>query len=222
MTPLQVAGKAAMVCAAISAVALARRRPAHAPAAVALTLLAVLDLVGGLTAAALTPYPVEPWQGTARVVVYLDGAINLGTSATVAGLAVAVASGKRLRLAIGGVIVVWALASVVLAALYPSPLVRGAGLQRIYLAADLFGLFTSTVALISWARAGIEAKRSPDSAGILAMALVGLDALILLMPYSPWRDSIATGRYDVIQVVIVVFFTAFVAVQVILWRFSAR
>ncbi len=40
MTPLQVAGKAAEVCAAVSAVALTRRRPGHAPAAVALVALA--------------------------------------------------------------------------------------------------------------------------------------------------------------------------------------
>src|SRR5262249_13600694 len=47
----------------------------------------------------------------------------------------------------------WLLASVVLAALYPSPLVRGERLQRIYLAADLIGLFVAIVALARWARA---------------------------------------------------------------------
>jgi hypothetical protein len=50
----------------------------------------------------------------------------------IAGLAVAVAvAPEQRRRAAAAVAGVWLLASVVLAALYPSPLVRGANLQRI-------------------------------------------------------------------------------------------
>lgn len=220
MTSLQMAGKAAEVCAAVSALALARRRPAHVPAAVALVVLAALDLLGGPISAALPP-TVEPWQGWSRVLVYLDGASNLATIATVAGLAVAVAvSPERRRRAVAIVGAVWLLASVVLSALYPSPLVRGAGLQRIYLAADLIGLFVSTVALITWARAGIAAKRSPDSAPLVAIGLVLLDAAILVTPLSPWRGSVFGASFEGVQVEILIVFAALTAAQVIAWRYS--
>jgi len=223
MTALEVAGDVSEVLAAVSAVALARRRPAHTRAAVALVVLALIAVVGAQVAAALTPPSVEPWQGWARVLVYLDGALNLATSATIAGLAVSLAvAPERRRFAVGAVVAVWALASIVLAALYPSPLVRGESLQRVYVAADLIGVFVSTVALVSWARAGIAAKRSPDSASAVAIGLVLLDLAILLTPFSPWRGSIIGGRFDVIQVEVLGFFAVISAAQVILWRFSAR
>ena len=75
---------AAEVCAAVSAVALARRRPAYVPAAVALVLLAAVPFLDGPVHAALAPLP-RPITGPALVLVYLDGAINLATSAIVAG-----------------------------------------------------------------------------------------------------------------------------------------
>ena len=93
---------------------------------------------------------------------------------------------------------------------------------RVYLAADLIGLFVSTVALIAWARRGIAAKQSPGSAPLIAIGLVLLDAMILVMPFSPWRGSAFAGRYDVVQLGIAVFFAAFAAAQVIAWHFSTR
>ena len=50
-----------------------------------------------------------------------------------------------------------AAASVLLARLYPSPIVRGAGLQQIYVAADLIALAVASLALIFEARADIAA-----------------------------------------------------------------
>jgi hypothetical protein len=143
--------------------------------------------------------------------------------ATMAGLALAVAAGVQHRrrvvaLAVAG----WALASVALGALYPSPLVRGAGLQRFYFAADLIGLFVSAIALVGWAQRGIAAKRSPDSSSLVALALVALDGAILLAPFSPWRGVLFGSDYAGIQVIIVLFFAAFTAAQVIAWRFSSR
>jgi hypothetical protein len=222
MTSLEAAGYASQVCAALSAVALARRRPAHIPAAVALALLAAANLLDAPILAVLTPYPVEPWQGAARVLVYLDGAAQLGMGAVVAGLMVAVCvSPERRRRAVAIVAGVWLLASTVLAALYPSPLVRGPGLQRVYLAADLIGLFVSIVTLARWAR-WARGRESPSSAHLVAIGLVFLDLGILLFPYSPWRGSLFADRYDVVQVMIVVVFAALAALQGILWRFSTH
>ena len=127
MTPLQLAAYSAQVLAAVSGIALARVRPAHRPAAVALVVLAVSHLAHAPIAAALTPYPVEPWSGAMRWLVYVDGWIGFADYAVIAGLAVALAvSPERRRVAMAGVLCVWLVASIVLAALYPSPLVRGA------------------------------------------------------------------------------------------------
>jgi hypothetical protein len=110
MSLLEVTAQIAEVGAAISAVALARRRPAHAPAAVALTMLAAVPLLDGPIVGALTPPSVEPWQGWHRVLVYFDGALNLSTIAATTGLAVAVAvTPERRRRVVAIVGAVWLL-----------------------------------------------------------------------------------------------------------------
>ncbi len=215
MTPLQLAAYAAQGCAAISAHAVARRRPEYAPAALALAVLAAASWLDGVTAAGLSVAP------SSHVLVYLDGALNLATSAAVAGLAVAVAvAPERRRLAAAIVGAVWLLASVVLGALYPSPLVRGEGLHRVYFAADLFGICISTVALITWARAAIAAKRSPDAVASVALGLVTFDAAILLAPFSPWRGALFAAPYTGPQLVITVFFAVVATAQVTAWKLS--
>jgi hypothetical protein len=218
VTSLQGAGYVAQALAALSAYMLARRRPGHIPAAVALALLATVNLLDAPIAAALTPARGEPWQGSGRVLVYLDGAINLANDAIVAGLPVAIAvAPERRRRAAAMVAGAWLLASVVLAALYPSPLVRGAGLQRIYIAAELIGLFVATVALITWARAGIAAKRSPEGVHAVALGMTLLDAAILLAPFSPWRAALFEAPYGGVQLIITAFFAVVTAAQVIAW-----
>jgi hypothetical protein len=106
----------------------------------------------------------------------------------------------------------------VLAALYPSPMVRGAGLQRIYLAVDLLGLLVSTIALVVWARASIAAKRSPGSVHVVAIGLVVLDAAVLLAPLSPWRGSIFGASFDATLLIMALCFAVLTIVQVALWR----
>jgi hypothetical protein len=123
---------------------------------------------------------------------------------------------------VGTVAAVWLLASVVLAALYPSPLVRGAGQQQVYLAADLIGLFVATAALVSESIRGIAAKRSAGSASMVAIGLVLLDFAILGTPYSPWRASVFVSRYEGVQIEIIIVFTALSVAQGILWWFSTR
>lgn len=215
---LQAAALAAESTAALTAVVLARRRAEHRPAAAALVLLVAAAALELPILAALRPLP-RPIEGNARTLVYLDGALCLASIAAVPGLALAVSiSPGRRRAALASVAGAWLVASVALAALYPSPVVRGEGLRRVYLAADLMGLLASIVALAWWARL----RRSPGSAHMIAMGLVLLDLGILLVPFSPWRGALFAGRYDVVQLGIVIFFAAFTAGQGVLWRFSSR
>jgi hypothetical protein len=226
VTPLLAIMLATMTAAALTASLLARRRPEHRPAAVALGLLAAANLARVPLNAALSPHPVEPWTGAARWLVYLDGALVLGEVAAPMGLALAVSvSPERRRHAVALVAGAWILASVVLAALYPSPAVRGSALQRLYLAADLIGLAVSSLALVGWARRTLAARRSPGSAHVVALSLVALDLGILLVPHGPWREGTwvsPLGRFDLIQIGVVVFFSAFATAQGVLWRFSTR
>lgn len=223
MTPLQAAAYFAQVSSAVSGVALARLRPAYRPAAVALVVLAAANIAHAPIAAALTPYPVEPWQGAMRWLVYVDGWIGFADYAVIAGLAVTLAvSRERRSVAVGFVACVWLLASVVLAVLYPSPVVRGAGLQRINVAADLIGLFVATTALIVRARRNIAAKLSPNGAYALVLSLVLVDAAILLAPFSPWRADLYSTSYGGIQVAIIVFFAVITTAQVTSWFHISR
>jgi hypothetical protein len=208
--------KATEIAAALSSIALAKRRTEHVPAAVALVLLTLITLARGPLSHALSvASPPE------SILVFVDGAAELGTYATVAGLAVAVAVGAEHRRRTAAVaFAVWALASIALAAMYPSPLVTGRGLHRVYFAADLVGLFVSAAALAYWTARKLAAKRSPDSASIISFGLVTLDGAILLAPFSPWRGNLFGSSFDGICVIIIVFFAAFFAVQVNAWKLS--
>jgi hypothetical protein len=221
VTLLEATALAAQVIAAVSAIVIARRRSEHIPAAVALTLLAGANLLDLPIVSALRPLP-HPIGGSARMLVYVDGALNLSFYAIVAGLAVAVAVyPQRRRLAVALVAAVWLAASIVLAALYPSPLVRGLGLQRFYFAADLIGLFVSTVALITWGRRAMAAKQSTSLVHFVAVGMVTFDALILLGPYTPWRGALFDAPYTGPQVAILVFFAIVMALQVNAWKRSS-
>jgi hypothetical protein len=201
------------VAAAVTAVMVARRHPEHRPAAVALVLFALFPMARIPLQSALSPFPVEPWEGVRRLLVYLDGAAVLGAAAVVPGLALAVAvSPERRRVALAIVGAVWLAGAVILAALYPSPLVRGLNLQRVYLAADLFGLFVATVSILRF----VQDRRPVNSSFGVALALVVLDVALLLYPLSPWREGTwvsPLGHFDIIQGGILVFFGGFTALQ---------
>jgi hypothetical protein len=219
MTAMQATGYAAQVLAALAAVILARRHAPHRPAAVALVLLAAVNVLRAPILAALTPYSVEPRQGWSRVLVYLDGALSLANYAILVGLpvALAVAPGRRRHTSVI-VVEVWLLASVVLAALYPSRIVRGAGLQQVYVAADLIALAVASLALVFEARADIAAQRSPSTSSMVATALVILDGAILVAPFSPWRGDVFLVPYFGPQLVIAILFLFIAASEAIVWR----
>jgi hypothetical protein len=186
-------------------------------------LLAATNVLDAPILAALTPYPVEPWQGWHRLLVYIEGAMSLASPAIIAGFALTIAvPPERRRLAAGVVAAAWLLASIVLAAIYPSPLVRGAGLQRIYFDADLIGLCVATIAVLTKGQANIAAKRSPDSAFLVALGLVMLTGAILLVPFSPWRLDLFGTPYGGVQLFITLAFATMTAAQVITWTLSSR
>jgi hypothetical protein len=206
--------KGAQIAAAVSSIALARRRSEHVPAAVALVVLAFIGLARGPLNTAL-----DASQGDARALIYADGAAELATSAVVAGLAMAVAvTGDQRRRAFALTVVAWALGSIALGIVSPV----GRKLQRVYVAADLVGLCVSAAALVRWGQRLGAAKLSPDSTSVIALGLFALDGAILLAPFSPWRAVVFGSDYAGVQLVITMFFAIFAIVQVIAWRFSSR
>jgi hypothetical protein len=214
--------KMTQIAAAVSSIALAKRRAEHVPAAVALVVLAAVSLARAPLRAAMAPLP-RPIEGAARALVYADGAAEMATCATIAGLALAVATDAHHRRRVfASALAAWALASIVLGAFYPSPLVRGPGLQRVYFATDLIGLFVSAVALVGWTQRTLAAQRPPDSSSLIAFALVALDGAILTAPFSPWRSLLFGSDYSGIQVIIALFFATFAVAQVLAWRFFSR
>ncbi len=216
MTALLAASLAAQVAAATTGILLAQRRPEHRPAAVALVLLVAAPLTGLPLLAALHPLP-RPVMGMARALVYLDGARVLVPMAVIPGLAMAI-SLDRPRRAVAAVAAAWLLGSIVLAALYPSELVRGASLARVYLAADLAGL---VVSIAAWARWG-SLHRSPTAAHLIFFALVIGDLAILLVPHSPWREGLFAADFDGVRFMVLLMFSVVAVFQGILWRFSPR
>jgi hypothetical protein len=212
VTSLQSAALVAEVASAVVAVALARRRPTHRPAAVALVVLLAANLLRAWVLSSLPwPPPSEPLEDSARVLIYFDRALMLAAASVVPGLAVG-ASVEHPRRAVGYVVAAWALASIACAVLYPSSLVRGAGIARVYLAADLLGLFVATAVLIQ----RVLRRRPPTSSHAVVLALVASDFAILLVPYSPWRDGLF-GRYDGVQLMVLVLFVVLTCYQGVLW-----
>jgi hypothetical protein len=109
---LQAASHLAQVLAAVFAIALARKHAPHRAAAVALVALAASGILHALVAAALRPLP-RPVEGNAVVLIYLDGALSLASSAIIAGLPIALAvPPERRRHAAWTVVGVWLAASV--------------------------------------------------------------------------------------------------------------
>jgi hypothetical protein len=208
---LIVVAKGTQIAAAVSSIALARRRGEHLPAAIALVVLAAIGIARGPVGSAIT--------SPGEILYYVDGAAELGTYATMAGLAMAVAVTKDMRRrAFALAFLAWAVGSIVLGILSPI----GQQLHRFYFGADLVGLCVSAAALVRWGQRLTAAKLSPDSASVVALGLVALDGAILLAPFSPWRADVYASDFAGIQVIIAMFFATFTIVQVVVWRYSSR
>jgi hypothetical protein len=178
---LEAAAVGAEATAAATGFLLARRRASQWPAALALLVILGAKLARIPVYAALVPLPT-PIQGAAgRALLGADGALYLLPAAVLAGLPLWLAS-EHPRRVLAGVVATWTLVCAALIALYPSPLVRGEGRARVYLAVDLLSLFVAIVALV---RRATHSHRSPGSAELVALALILMDVALVLTPLSP-------------------------------------
>jgi hypothetical protein len=222
MTPLSLA-LAAQVLAAAFAILIARRRSGYLPAAVALTLIAAIDVLERLLAPTLDGAPI-PYQGLARLFFHVETASRFAGDAIIAGLAVVVAvAPEHRRRAMTVIGAVWLLASVIVAALYPSPLVRGPALGRIYFASVMLGICVGTIAMVTWAAKSITAKRSPGGSDTIALWLLIFDANVAFVPFSPLHSApFSPEGYSGVQVFIIWVFSVLTAGEVIAWRLILR
>jgi hypothetical protein len=210
---LRAAAVAAEAVALVSGIALVRRRPSWWPVVVAVAVLLAVGLARGPLNAGLSPPQVEPWTGGKRVLVWIDGALELATFAAIGGSAVVLFADKRTR-GVVGVVSVWAALALVLAWLYPAALVRGASLQRVYIAIDLGSLFAGCVAVGIWARH----RRSPTAEQVAAFFLMACDGVIMLAPSGPWRSDVFATDFSPVALAVLMMFLILTAFQGVLWR----
>jgi hypothetical protein len=161
------------VLAAILAVMVARRRAEHRPVALFLGVMVAVDLA---RLARRYLYPLEalprPHVGLARLAFHADEAGFIAWPFGLAALALVIFGARR-----PWTVLVAYLATVAgLIALYPSPYVRGEGLQRVYLAAYLGSFLAYGAALARW-----TARRvMPSSEHAVLFILGALDLARLL------------------------------------------
>jgi hypothetical protein len=133
--------------AAVLAVVLAYRRAEHRPVAAFLVAMVAID-VGRLYLRNAFHLDVPgPYVGAQRIAFHGDEAGFLAWPAGLAALALAVFEGRRRP---WPPVAAWAVVWVALVALYPSDLVRGDGLRRVYFAAFLTGLVVVVATLVRW------------------------------------------------------------------------
>jgi hypothetical protein len=214
------AAVAAQALAAATAIGVARKNPAHRPVAVGLVCLLALSVLRGVLvygvlrpARSVMPDPSAPFSSAlALVAVYLDGAAFLAEEMTVAGIVAAVYL-ERPRKTLTTIGIAWLAASVVLAGLYPSAVVRGAGLARVYLATELASLMVSMACVASFA----GRRLSPRAPQAIALFLLAAEVAVLIT--GPWRASIFVG-WDSAKMVLLVAYVFIAGIQGVLWRFS--
>jgi FtsH-binding integral membrane protein len=162
--------------AAVLAVVLAYRRAEHRPVAVFLVSMVVLDVARLYLRSAFHLDVPGPYVGAQRVAFHGDEAGFLAWPAGLAALALAVFDGRRRPWPPA---LAWAVVWVALVALYPSDLVRGDGLRRVYLAAFLTGLAVVVVTLVRW-----TSKKARPHSEHAVMFLLGAAECVRLMSFS--------------------------------------
>lgn len=163
------------VLAAVLAVLLARRRAEHRPIAVFLVSMAAIDLAR-LGLAHLVDFAAapRPHVGLVRLAFHVDELGFLAWPAGLVALALVVFAGRRPWPAAVAWVATWA----GLVALYPSDLVRGPGLARVYLATFLCSLAVYVAALAQWG-----AKRAAPNSAHAVLLVLGAVELARLAPF---------------------------------------
>lgn len=188
--------------AAALAIALARASAAHIPVAWYVSSMTAIDNARrALAGWADFDNAPRPHVGSVRLAFHLDELGFIAWPAGLVALALVVFAGRRAWPAL----VAWLVFGATLIALYPSDLVRGAGLQRIYLAAHLAALFVVIVCFVSW-----RAHRKVPGSEHAALFIL---AAIELVRFAPFYGSIFTQWASFVQPCNVVLYGLLVAVQ---------
>ena len=166
---------------AIFALVLACRTREYRPVAIFLCVVTSADLCAVTLATWVLPPPQElPLSGLTRVAAHIDSALFLLWPTSLAGTALQVFLRRR---AWQVVLPLWAAIVAALVLLYPA--VRGAALQRWYLAVELAALAVTLGAIVQWAWWTREVPRLQHVALLLIFA-VDVASLIA----GPWRTVI--------------------------------
>lgn len=162
--------------AALIGLVLAWRRAEYRPVAWFLTAMVALDVARLVLARSVdfegTP---RPYSGAVRLAFHADEVGFLAWPAGLAALALVVFAARRPWPALAA----YALTCATIIGLYPSELVRGDGLRRIYLATFMVGLAVYVVTLVRWG-----AKRVKPEAEHAVLFLLGAGELVRLVSFS--------------------------------------
>ncbi len=172
---------AALIVAAVTAIALAARRPAYAPLSIYLAALALADGVRGYLASGVLSAP-GPYVGGARAAFHLEEGLFLASLLAPAVLAV---TAFRSFIPVRVIVDVYAVAVLVLIVGYP--MVRGADVARVYLGAETGALAVSAAAVIQW---GWRVER-PTLEQMAVLMVLGVEAA--KVAGGPWRIEIVGG-----------------------------
>jgi len=163
------------ILAALLGIALGFRRAEFRPVAWFLGSMAALDVARAALRAAFDLGAPGPYVGVQRLAFHVDGVGVLAWPTALVALALVVFSGRRPWLALAP----WIAVSATLAALYPSELVRGDGLRRVYLGAHMVALAAYVVTLAGWG-----AKRVKPDMEHAVVLLLGAGELVRLVGFS--------------------------------------
>jgi hypothetical protein len=188
--------------AAILAVAVARRRPAHRSVAAFLVLIVISSFVRTVmirTGVVPSAVPPEPLTGLARVAGHFDQSIYLLWPWGVAALTIRVFADRRPWPV--GLAYVATIAGLV--ASYPA--VREAGLARVYTEIELLSLIVSVGCVVQW----FWRHKDPTITHAAAGMILTLELSTLLGPY---RGNLFTD-WDRARAIYIVLYAALAFVQ---------
>jgi hypothetical protein len=202
--------------AAIVAVGVARRNKEHRPIALFLCFTVVADGIACalqelvLMPARLSLGPGVPFTGSVRIAFHASQAMFLSWPAGLAAVALVTLGRRRPWVPFA----VWAATMAALVATYPE--VRGAVLQRWYLAIELGALAVGTRYAAGWLRR-VASRNEPAMSS--AESLAGLCALVLVaidmtgVAVGAWRGNIYTD-WHLSQVSYAVEYAALIVLQI--------
>jgi hypothetical protein len=216
-------------CAAGLAWATTRRRAAHRPVALLLTVGLASDIARqALADLVLNPararFGAAPWEGWARVAGHAGEALFLAWPAALAASALVTFSTmdetdfapRHWRTAhklLVGVAAAWLLAVVALVVTYP--ITRGGILARCYLAAELGAIVVGIGSIATW----IPARRVPEVRHVVIALVIAAELTSALV--GPWRVNVF-GSWVLAQVIHALLFALLTVLQGgVLWISSS-